>query len=97
MEYSTILGIYLAIAVAVSAICVSIFKEGDYHTHMVSRGLSDMSYTAYIYERICHNLVNTFKKVEDMVETMARNIYNNLVKVAYPTIAKNIIYKDYPV
>ena len=89
-EISIFLIIYVVISLIVSMICISIFKQDDYRAHILSKGVSDLSYTGYIYERISGNISEISQKSEERL----RNMYYSLVQWMYPTVAKNIIYKD---
>jgi len=89
-EISIFLVIYVVISLILSIICIRVFKQEDYHAYTLAKGLTDMSYTGYVYERVSLNLSEISQKIERRI----RNLYYQFVQLSYPTVAKNIIYKD---
>jgi hypothetical protein len=89
-EISIFLIVYVGISLILSIICIRVFKQEDYHAHILSTGVSDMSYTGYVYERVSLNLSEISQKIERRI----RNVYYQFVQLSYPAVAKNIIYKN---
>jgi hypothetical protein len=93
-EISVFLIIYIIIAFVLSLICIRIFKQNDYHAYILSKGLSEMSYSVYIMERIRDTFTETVSEISQKIEEFVLQAHSYVIRTTYPSIARNIIYRN---
>lgn len=86
--------VYIVLAFVLSLICIRIFKQDDYHAYILSKGLSELSYSGYIMTRIRETFSETVSEISQKIEEFVLQIHRYVVQTTYPSVAKNIIYRN---